>query len=152
MLLWGLAAGVVPFFYIFAGWIDFANYPFAFGPFVWAAGILLFFAAIWMVHRSHVDLGKMWGSNVAPEKGGRLVKEGVYERIRHPMYTGHLLWGVAQTLLFPNYLAGPLALVLIMILLVLRIPREEKLLLQEFGEEYRQYMKSTGKFLPSLKT
>lgn len=152
MILWGVAAGLVPFFYIFADWIDFANYAFAFSMPIWLIGVLLFLVATWMVHRSHADLGKMWSSQLTPEKGGRLVKEGVYKRIRHPMYSGHLLWGVAQMMLFPNYLAGPLALVLILILLVLRIPREEKLLLQEFGEEYRQYIASTGRVFPRLRS
>ena len=142
MIVWGVAA-VAPFFYIYSDWIDFANYSFSFGLFLWVPGIVLFLAAIWMVHRSHSDLGKMWDSRVSPEKGGKLVTEGVYRKVRHPMYTGHLLCGVAQLLLFPNYLAGPLSLVIMVVLLFFRIPREEKELQLVFGREYTEYMKKT---------
>lgn len=66
------------------------------------------------------------------------------------MYAAHVLWGIAQTLLLPNLLAGSLALVLILAVIALRIPREEGAMLEEFGDEYRQYMKSTGRILPKF--
>jgi len=42
MVLWGLAAGVVPFFYIFSSWLDFADYPFAWPQALGVLGILVF--------------------------------------------------------------------------------------------------------------
>ena len=35
-----------------------------------------------------------------------LVTEGIYGRVRHPMYTAFWLWAVAQALLLPNWIAG----------------------------------------------
>jgi protein-S-isoprenylcysteine O-methyltransferase Ste14 len=150
MLFWGLAAGVPPFFYMFGTWLDFANFPFKMPAVLSLLGVVLFLISIWLLHRSHADLGKLWSPAVEPEGKQRLVTDGVYERIRHPMYTAHVLWGVAQTLLLPNFVAGLLALVLISALITIRIPREERALLKEFGDEYRRYMGKTGRILPKL--
>jgi protein-S-isoprenylcysteine O-methyltransferase Ste14 len=41
--------------------------------------------------------------------------------------------------------------VLSVLLIVVRIPREERMMLEEFGEEYRIYMKRTGRLLPCFR-
>ena len=150
MVLWGVAAGVVPLFYLFGPWLDFATLPVMMSPAFGFVGIALFVMAIWLLHRSHTDLGKGWSPTVEPEAEQRLVTEGVYKRIRHPMYAAHVLWGLAQALLLPNLVAGPVALVLIVAVLSLRIPREEQAMLSQFGEAYRRYMSTTGRIVPKL--
>jgi protein-S-isoprenylcysteine O-methyltransferase Ste14 len=115
-------------------------------------GTVFFLSSIWLLHRSHVDLGKLWSSTVEPSSKKMLVTDGVYKRVRHPMYSAHVLWGIAQILLIPNLIAGPLALVLNCAVIYLRVPREERTLLEEFGDEYRQYMKTTGRILPKFNT
>ncbi len=152
MGLWGIAAGVLPFFYIFGSWLDFANLPFKTPSAFGFVGAVIFLISIWLLHRSHADLGKLWSSTVEPEPKQRLLTDGVYKRIRHPMYTAHVLWGIAQTLLLPNLIAGPLALVLIFAVIGLRVPREEQAMLEEFGDDYRRYIKTTGRILPKLST
>ena len=151
MVLWGAAASLVPVIYMFSTWLDFADLPLEVPPVLGAFGIVLFSIAIWLLHRSHSDLGKHWSPSVEPEeKSQSLVVNGVYQRIRHPMYAAHVLWGVAQALAFPNLIAGPTALALILLLLALRIPREERAMLEEFGDIYRHYMSRTGRLLPKL--
>jgi len=76
------------------------------------------------------------------------VTTGVYEWVRHPMYAAHLLWAAAQLLLLQNWIAGPSFLVASIPLYVARIPREEEMMLEEFGDEYRRYAERTGRFLP----
>lgn len=149
MLLWGGAAGIIPFIYIFSSWLDFADYAVAMPIPLALAGFTIFIAAIWLLHRSHVDLGRNWSSSTSPDSGV-LVTTGVFKRIRHPMYSAHCLWGLAQTLIFPNWLAGPLALLLIIITLILRIPREERSLMQKFPVQYNDYRLHTGKLMPKL--
>ncbi|MBW1879008.1 MAG: isoprenylcysteine carboxylmethyltransferase family protein [Deltaproteobacteria bacterium] len=150
MALWGLAAGILPLVYLFTSWLDFADLPFEMPPALGFLGVGLFLIAIWLLHRSHDDLGKTWSPSVEPEAGERLVTDGVYRRIRHPMYAAHVWWGVAQALLLPNLLAGPLALVLMFVLIAMRVPREERALLETFGDDYRGYMEQTGRILPKL--
>ena len=150
MLLWGVASGVLPFFYIFGPWLDFADFSFKMPPALGVAGIIIFLISIWLLHRSHADLGKLWSSTVEPEAKQALIIDGIFKYIRHPMYSAHVLWGIAQILLLPNLIAGPLALVLIFATIALRIPREEQALLDEFGDTYREYMQRTGRIFPKM--
>ncbi len=152
MLLWGIAAGVLPFFYIFGTWLDFANLPIKIPSAFGFVGTVFFLISIWLLHRTHVDLGKLWSSTVEPESKQMLVTDGVYKLVRHPMYSSHVLWGIAQMLLLPNLIAGPLALVLIFAVISVRVPREEQAMLEEFGDQYRRYIKTTGRILPKIGT
>jgi protein-S-isoprenylcysteine O-methyltransferase Ste14 len=152
MVLWGVAAGVLPLLFIFSTWLDFADMPFTMPSAFGFIGTVFFLISIWLLHRSHADLGKLWSPTVEPEAGQRLVTDGVYKQIRHPMYAAHVLWGMAQALLLPNLIAGPLALVLMFAVIGLRIPREEKAMLEEFGDDYNQYMKRTGRIFPKMGT
>ncbi|MFC1512180.1 protein-S-isoprenylcysteine O-methyltransferase [Candidatus Latescibacterota bacterium] len=151
MVLWGLAAGVLPFFYMFGTWLDFANLPFKTPPWFGFIGTAFFLVSIWLLHRSHADLGKLWSPTAKPETK-QLVIDGVYKQVRHPMYAAHALWGIAQALLLPNLIAGSLALILFVAVIGLRVPREEQAMLDQFGDEYRRYMKRTGRILPKLRT
>jgi protein-S-isoprenylcysteine O-methyltransferase Ste14 len=64
------------------------------------------------------------------------------------MYSAHLLWGIAQALLVHNWIAGVASLAVFLPLYLLRFPREEKVMLNEFGDEYREYMKRSGRVFP----
>ena len=150
MSLWGLVAGVLPFFFIFTNWLSFANYPFTMPLISGVIGTIVFLVAIWLLHRTHADLGKMWSMTVEPKPEKKLVTDGVYKRIRHPMYSAHLLWGIAQLFIFPNYLVGPLALILFLAVIKTRIPREERAMIDEFGDKYNEYIKQTGRILPRI--
>jgi protein-S-isoprenylcysteine O-methyltransferase Ste14 len=152
MAFWGVAAGVLPFFYIFGSRLDGADVSFKTHPVSGFTGSVAFVLAIWLLHRAHIDLGKSWSLTSKPNVARPLVTDGIYRRIRHPMYTAHLLWGVAQLLLFPNLIVGPLALLAMLALLGMRVPREERAMLRQFGDDYGQYMGVTGCFLPKLRT
>jgi len=146
-----LVAGVgmvVPLLYLFTPWLDFANYalPGSSG----CVGTIVFAGAILMLWRSHADLGRNWSATLCITGQHSLVTSGVYRRIRHPMYTAHLLWAIAQGLLLSNWLAGWAFLVLSIPLYIIRIPKEEKMMLERFGEEYCSYKSRTGALIPCL--
>jgi protein-S-isoprenylcysteine O-methyltransferase Ste14 len=147
MSLWGCAqlAGVI---YVLTHWLDFADYHLP----IWAGwvGTAVFAAALWLLWRSHVDLGRNWSPTLEINEDHALVTRGVYRRVRHPMYTAHLLWGIAQALLLHNWIAGVPALAVFVLLYMLRFPREEQLMLDHFGEKYRVYMNRTGRLVPRL--
>ncbi len=150
MVSWGISASVIPLLIIFTELLTFADYPFNIHRILKFISLIVFMLSIWLLHRSHADLGKMWSLKVEPKNKGRLVTKGVYKRIRHPMYTAHLIWGIAQLMFFPNYIAGPSALIMFLALIMLRIPREEKALIEEFQEEYKRYILQTGCILPKI--
>jgi len=87
---------------------------------------------------------KYWS---ADEGKGRVVKTGVYRYIRHPQYTGFLLITVGMLFnwaTLPTLIAWP-----IMVWIYVRLAkREEKDMIEEFGEEYVMYMKKTKMFIP----
>jgi protein-S-isoprenylcysteine O-methyltransferase Ste14 len=67
------------------------------------------------------------------------------------MYAAHLLWGFAQVLLIQNWIAGLCSLVILLPFYLLRFPREERVMLKQFGEEYRSYMDRTGRVIPRFR-
>jgi protein-S-isoprenylcysteine O-methyltransferase Ste14 len=70
-----------------------------------------------------------------------------YRWVRHPFYvTAALLMG-SVTLITANWLIGVNS-VLVLILLAVRTPKEEQMLIERFGDEYRGYMVRTGRFFP----
>ena len=139
---------VVPLLYLFTPWLDFANYKLP----VWCgwAGTVVFAGAIFMLWRSHADLGRNWSATLRITGQHTLVTGGVYRHIRHPMYTAHLLWAIAQGLLLSNWLAGWAFLVLSVPLYLVRIPKEEQMMLEHFGEEYHAYKSRTGRLIPRM--
>lgn len=147
-LLFGPSLGmfVTPILYAQTPWLDFANYRLP----VWAGwlGAGLFAVALWLLWRSHADLGRNWSPVVEIQEKHTLVTDGVYRYIRHPMYASHLLWGIAQCLLLQNWIAGWNLLVAMIPFCWVRIPREEKMMLDNFGDVYRDYMQRTGALIP----
>ena len=74
--------------------------------------------------------------------------EGIYRRVRHPMYSAFWLWAIAQALLLSNWIAGFAGLAGFGILFFGRVAREERMMLETFGDSYRAYMARTGQGLP----
>lgn len=104
-------------------------------------------AALFLILNGWYNIYKKYWSK---EKGkGSLVREGVYRYIRHPQYTGLLLLSfgmIAEWATLPMLILFP-----VMIGMYVRLAkREEKDMLDEFGEEYREYMKKTKMFIPFI--
>ena len=112
------------------------------------AGVPVFAAALWLLWRSHADLGSNWSPTPQIKHAHTLITAGVYRFVRHPMYAAHLLWAVAQVLLIPNWIAGPAMLVFFVPMYLVRVPREERMMLEHFGDAYRRYRARTGAVLP----
>lgn len=140
---------VIPLIYIFTPWLNFADYQLP----LWVGwiGSLVLALAILLLWRAHADLGRNWSQSLELRKGHQLVDHGVYKHIRHPMYAAIWLYCIAQTLLLHNFIAGWSAFVTFGLLYFLRVPREEQMMLEKFGEEYQAYLNQTGRVIPSLK-
>jgi protein-S-isoprenylcysteine O-methyltransferase Ste14 len=93
------------------------------------------------------------GSGITPTSATRrehkLVTKGPYRWIRHPLYTFGSSLFLAFGMMADNwFIAGMGALAFIA--MAIRTPKEEANLVEKFGDEYREYMKHTGRFLPKL--
>jgi protein-S-isoprenylcysteine O-methyltransferase Ste14 len=140
--------GVIPALYVFGGAFAFADYPFWPGQ-AWL-GIAVGAGALWMFRRTHKDLGRNWSVTLEIREDHSLVTHGVYSRVRHPMYTAFWAWAAAQALLLPNWFAGVAGVVGFGVLFFLRVPHEERMMIQAFGDEYRRYMQQTWRVLPGV--
>lgn len=103
-------------------------------------------------------LGIYWlfssiGSGITPTSATRkqhtLVTSGPYRWVRHPLYTVGSSMFVAFGMIADNWFIAVLG-ILTFILMAIRTPKEEANLIEKFGDEYREYMKRTGRFFPKL--
>jgi protein-S-isoprenylcysteine O-methyltransferase Ste14 len=138
--------GVVPFAYVATGFPRFADYPFR--PVQAWLGALAFAASLWLFHQVHRELGRNWSDSLEVRDKHTLVTKGTYAYVRHPMYSAFFLWALAQALLLPNWFAGLSGLVGFGTLFFFRVGREERLMLDTFGAEYRTYMERTKRVIP----
>jgi protein-S-isoprenylcysteine O-methyltransferase Ste14 len=143
-----MATFLVPFLWITTDALAFADFPLRPAPY--AAGVLALAFGLWLFHRSHADLGTQWSITLELRAGHRLVTEGVYRRIRHPIYAALLLYGVGQALVLPNWVAGPCYLVAMLVLCALRLGPEERMMREEFGSEYEAYAARTERLVPGV--
>lgn len=139
---------LIPAVYLATGWPAFADYPI--GPFQVIVGLAVMVAALVMFRVTHKQLGRNWSVTLATRQDHKLVTSGLYAWVRHPMYSSFLLLALAQLLLLPNWIAGPIGLVSVAILFAFRVGREEALMVETFGEEYRAYMRRTARIVPYL--
>ena len=103
-----------------------------------------------MFHLTHRALGRNWSVSLDVRENHQLVTDGIYRRVRHPMYSAFWLWAIAQALLLPNWVAGFSGLVGFGILFFGRIAREERMMLEMFGDSYRAYTARTDRIFPRI--
>jgi protein-S-isoprenylcysteine O-methyltransferase Ste14 len=112
-------------------------------------GIVVGVVAVIMGYFVHRTLGLSFTPTLQTTQGHRLVTQGIYAHIRHPMYTTFFLLFVSSFLMTTNWLIAILSFVY-SLLLFNRVRAEERMMVATFGDEYRNYMRQTGRFLPRL--
>ncbi|MHA1959534.1 MAG: methyltransferase [Candidatus Thorarchaeota archaeon] len=112
---------------------------------VFGAGLSVLLVA-WI----HVNLGRQYSAELAIQEGHDLVTSGPYSRTRHPMYTVLNLFSISLSIT-----TSSLLIILFAILVAIPFPwiarKEEEMLLEQFGDDYREYMERTGRFFPRLR-
>ena len=136
---------LLPLVWVATPVFTFADYPLRPIPFI--AGILCSGLGLWYFHRSHADLGTNWSITLEVREGHQLVTHGIYRHVRHPMYLALLLYSMGQSLVLPNWVAGPSYLAAIVLLFALRVGPEERMMLEEFGTDYEAYMTRTKRLV-----
>ncbi|MFO7772349.1 MAG: isoprenylcysteine carboxylmethyltransferase family protein [Dehalococcoidia bacterium] len=114
-------------------------------------GCLLGVAALLWFVWIHRSLGSNHSARLRIKDRQVLVTDGPYRWIRHPMYSAFYLLHVAVFFLTANWFIGVTWLAGLTITILLRVRREEEMLLERFGDQYGSYMDRTGRFVPPVK-
>jgi protein-S-isoprenylcysteine O-methyltransferase Ste14 len=114
------------------------------GAAMWAGGAAL---GLW----TNYNLGPNFSSTLILRDGHQLIQHGPYRLVRHPMYSAFAIMLVGLLLLSANALIGVPPVFFLVLLMLVRTPREERMLIGRFGDQYRDYMARTGRYLPRLR-
>lgn len=95
----------------------------------------------------HRTLGRQWSTNLQLREEHVLISSGPYRWARHPMYTALFGFFAGLVLVSASWLVLLLVVVAVFVLSA-RIGKEETMMIEQFGDEYRAYMRRTGRFLP----
>ena len=114
------------------------------------AFLAVFALNLWLFVLAHRDLGKNWSMALEIKEGHHLVRTGIYKKIRHPMYAHFWIFVIAQGFVLANSLVLIFGTAAWGLLYFYRVPEEEEMLISEFGDEYRDYIKETGRVIPKF--
>lgn len=142
-IVFGLEYIIRPGFFSFAYVLRYPAWLRWLGAIVLGGGIAL----LWL---SHHHLGRSFHSLVVSKEDRVLVKMGPYKWIRHPIYTAYLMNYVGGGLLSSNLVLTFVPVTMYAILVGIRMRKEEEMLEEEFGQEYSEYMRRTGRLLPRI--
>ena len=107
-------------------------------------------ASLPLAHWVFSSIGENITPTVTTRRDHELVTDGPYRWVRHPLYSvGSTFW-ISLSLLAANWFMG-LASVAVLVMLLVRLPKEEARLIERFGDEYRAYTERTGCLLPRLR-
>jgi protein-S-isoprenylcysteine O-methyltransferase Ste14 len=129
-------------------WVDFAHIPLP-EPLRWTGAAVLA-VGVWYFSRTHAALAHNWTPMLEVREGATLITSGPYRLVRHPMYSAAIVVNVGVSLLSANWLAATGVLLGMFVLFAGRIPDEERMMIDAFGDEYRAYMRRTGRLMPKL--
>lgn len=95
-------------------------------------------------------LGKYFTVELAIKNDHKLIKHSFYRLVRHPSYTGVLLGLIGSGIFLNNWVSLIVAFLPMFLMIIDRIKTEENALIQQFGNEYLEYKKSTKKLIPFI--
>ena len=129
-------------------WLAFASLSFP----AWLRwlGVGIALAGFALLQWSQVTLANSWSDTPRMMKEQTLITSGPYRTIRHPIYTAFILILGSTLFIASNWLIGLCWAGMTILEVVSRIRFEESLMLEFFGEQYREYMKKTGRLLPKV--
>jgi protein-S-isoprenylcysteine O-methyltransferase Ste14 len=110
--------------------------------------VVLFLGAVFAVW-ARTTLGRNWSGMVTIREGHTLVRSGPYRWLRHPIYTGLLAMVFATAIFYGTVLALSLA-VYALLIVAMKIRLEEVWMIEEFGDEYREYQRKVKALIPKV--
>lgn len=99
---------------------------------------------------SRIQIGRYGTGKIVIEKEHQLITRGIYRYIRHPIYLGGLIGWIGLSFAFRGIIIPFIVLIIYFAVFKSRMDLEERMLLEEFGEEYSEYMKKTKRLIPRV--
>jgi protein-S-isoprenylcysteine O-methyltransferase Ste14 len=113
-------------------------------------GLVLSLASF-VVRRSAIRaLGRFWSVHVEMREGHEFVRTGPFAYARHPVYFSMILELLGIGLMLNAWVALGAVLLVFIPTLVARVRIEERALVDQFGDAYREYMRATPALVPGL--
>ena len=148
MVISATGLGYIPLIWIFTDFLD--GFDYNSNIVLLVIGTILLLLSLRLFRLTHKALGKMWSHSLDLREDHKLVTSGIYEKIRHPMYTAFWVWAIGAAFLLPNWIAGISGMIGFGTLFFLRVGQEEEMMRAEFGQEYDEYIKRTSKVFPGI--
>jgi protein-S-isoprenylcysteine O-methyltransferase Ste14 len=95
-------------------------------------------------------LGRFFTAEVRVQVGQRVIDKGPYRWVRHPSYAGLIIFFIGVGLALTNAISLLILAVVPTVGLVVRIHFEERSLMADLGEPYRQYAATRKRLLPGV--
>ena len=110
-------------------------------------GIIIVMVGYSIAYSAQRTIGENWSPTIAKTRDQQLVTSGMYAIVRHPLYLSWLVVIVGTNVYFASSWAW-LGVLLVAVVFSIRIPIEERYLVNRFGEEYIAYQKRSKVILP----
>lgn len=114
------------------------------------AVIVLMGGAVALFAGSSRALGQNWSLVARTRSDHRLITSGPYAYVRHPIYLGMLLFLLGLAVAFGHWISLVLAIPTFLMGTRIRTKIEERLLDEGFGDEFRDYRRSTPALFPKV--
>jgi len=141
---------ILPAVHVFTRWLTLFDYTLP-RWMSWPA-LAVFGLSLIIRLKAQRDLGGSWSSTIELADSHRFVTSGIYARLRHPIYTSLILWAIAQPVLLQNFIAGLAGGFAVALIWFVRVPAEEKMMGERFGDAYSDYTNRTGRIFPRGKS
>jgi protein-S-isoprenylcysteine O-methyltransferase Ste14 len=96
------------------------------------------------------ELGALFTVQVTIRQGHKLKTDGLYRYLRHPNYFAVLICFTGFGITLNNWISLALVVLVVIAVFILRIRIEERILVEQFGDEYLDYKKRTSGFIPGV--
>jgi protein-S-isoprenylcysteine O-methyltransferase Ste14 len=107
-------------------------------------------ASVWLVLSAVRELGKQWSLQARLVEGHKLITTGVYQIVRHPIYTAMFGMLVATGIVYSHWAALIAGTVVFWIGTKIRTVSEERLLAEAFGEEFTEWKARVPGLIPFI--
>jgi protein-S-isoprenylcysteine O-methyltransferase Ste14 len=134
----------------FWNWLYFITDPALIQPISLIIGVVLGVVGVVIAFRASQVISVSTVADMRTDRKAELVTDGIYARVRHPLYLATILAFAALAFLYPFPVVIVFAISMIGYTMVGAFFEERKLLIH-YGDEYRNYKKQAGFIIPRLR-